>query len=308
MADKTDAAGNLEAALSKLVSIKKGDETLVHLELDKLVPNQFQPRKDIDREYLKELSQSIAEQGVIEPIIVRKNPLSTERLSFEIICGEMRWRASAMAGAKTIKAVVIDADDTTSRVLALTENFVRKDLNFWDTMNAVASLNEILRDPEQVGKDLGKEKRTIEMYLRCHKKINETEEFRAIFEGQRKDMTLTLAYDFAKIADRIFAYCRTDKQEFNRELARFKKHGIAEAIELFRKREARKKEKKQAKHTDPETQRKAVQYFTENEKEYVLNLRIRKGTTYGAADLSDIRKALEEMHNALAELEANIAA
>lgn len=92
--------------------------------IEKIIPNQTQPRKDFLKEPLEELSLSIKEQGVLQPITVRK-----KGESYEIIAGERRWRASQLAGLKSVPVIVKDVDDQKSMELALIENLQREDLN-----------------------------------------------------------------------------------------------------------------------------------------------------------------------------------
>ncbi len=94
------------------------------LAVEKIVPNSTQPRKDFLKEPLEELAQSIKEQGVIQPITVRK-----KGEKYEIIAGERRWRASQVAGLQEIPAIIKDVDDQKSMELALIENLQREDLN-----------------------------------------------------------------------------------------------------------------------------------------------------------------------------------
>lgn len=90
-----------------------------------IVPNRDQPRKDFDAEALKELSDSIKEHGLIQPLLVR--PLDDG--SYQIVAGERRWRASRMAGLEKIPVVIKDLSDDETMQLALIENLQREDLN-----------------------------------------------------------------------------------------------------------------------------------------------------------------------------------
>ena len=90
-----------------------------------IVPNRDQPRKDFDAEALKELSDSIKEHGLIQPLLVR--PLDDG--SYQIVAGERRWRASRMAGLEKIPVVIKELSDDETKQLALIENLQREDLN-----------------------------------------------------------------------------------------------------------------------------------------------------------------------------------
>lgn len=96
------------------------NEVLIHM----VVPNRFQPRRVFDPEKLNELSESIRQYGVLQPIVVRQTPSG-----YELVAGERRWRASKMAGLKQIPAIVREYSDAEMTEIALIENLQRQDLN-----------------------------------------------------------------------------------------------------------------------------------------------------------------------------------
>ena len=98
------------------------DKEVFELSMDDILPNRFQPREVFDEQALNELALSIREHGVIQPIIVRK--IGDK---YEIIAGERRFRASQIAGKKTIPALVRNIDDKESAKIALLENLQRED-------------------------------------------------------------------------------------------------------------------------------------------------------------------------------------
>ena len=100
-------------------------DEVVQLYLDDIIPNRFQPREIFDERALKELAVSIREHGVIQPIIVR----SVANGKYEIIAGERRYKASALAGLTKIPAIIRNLDDKESSKVALLENLQRKNLN-----------------------------------------------------------------------------------------------------------------------------------------------------------------------------------
>ena len=100
------------------------DREVVDLYLDDIIPNRFQPREVFNEEALRELSASIKEHGVIQPIIVRK--IGDK---YEIIAGERRYKASTMAGLTKIPAIIRNLDDKEASKVALLENLQRKDLS-----------------------------------------------------------------------------------------------------------------------------------------------------------------------------------
>ena len=95
--------------------------------INELIRNKFQPRKNFNKESLDELTNSIKERGVIQPIIVRKS--NTDNSKYEIIAGERRWLAAQKAGLHEVPVVIIEADNLKSLELAIVENVQRKDLN-----------------------------------------------------------------------------------------------------------------------------------------------------------------------------------
>ena len=125
---------------------------LVEIELDKIVPDEDQPRSDFKQEQLEALAQSIEQHGVLQPIVVTKNGAN-----FKIVAGERRWRASKIAGLKTIPCIVRTIDAQKRLELSLIENVQREDLNAIETATAYAKLkNQFNMTPEQVAKRVGK--------------------------------------------------------------------------------------------------------------------------------------------------------
>jgi len=132
------------------------------IELDKIVPNEFQPRKTFDEERLKELAASIKVQGVLQPIIVHR--VGT---TYGLIMGERRWRASRLAGLKTVPAIVREATKRELMEQALIENIQREDLNPLEAAEAFKQLQDEHRlTQEDLAKRVGKERSTIANFLR----------------------------------------------------------------------------------------------------------------------------------------------
>lgn len=119
--------GGLGRGLDALFAQNTLDDglTTVTLPLDEIVPNREQPRKQFDEEALADLSASIAQHGVLQPLLVRPMPDG----SYQLVAGERRWRASRMAGLTEVPVVVRDMDEQESAELALIENLQREDLN-----------------------------------------------------------------------------------------------------------------------------------------------------------------------------------
>ena len=138
---------------------------MVELLIDEISPGDTQPRKDFNDEKLKELEDSIRENGVIQPIVVQK-----QGEGYEIICGERRWRASRKAGLKKIPAVIREVSNTQSLKMALIENIHRQDLNPIEEAQAYKRLShEFGLTQEVIAKQVGKNRATVANYLRLLK-------------------------------------------------------------------------------------------------------------------------------------------
>ena len=152
----------LGRGLSSLIGETKVETKTNKLSLSEITPNKFQPRKNFDEESLNDLTNSIRERGVIQPIIVRK---SDDK--YEIIAGERRWLAARKAGLHEIPVVVTDADDLKSLEFAIVENVQRHDLNpLEEALGYKRLINEFSYDQEKVSKFIGKSRSYITNTLR----------------------------------------------------------------------------------------------------------------------------------------------
>ena len=132
------------------------------IELDKIVPNEYQPRKTFQNESLKELAASIKEHGVIQPVIVHR--IGT---NYGLIAGERRWRAARLAGLKTVPALVKEVTKRELIEQALIENIQREDLNPLEAAEAYKRLqDEFKLTQEDLAKRVGKERSTVTNFLR----------------------------------------------------------------------------------------------------------------------------------------------
>jgi ParB family transcriptional regulator, chromosome partitioning protein len=126
-------------------------------------PNPVQPRKHFDEAALTSLAESLAERGVLQPVLVRPRPGGT----YELVAGERRWRAAKLAGLETMPALVQHRDDEASLEVALIENMAREDLNPVEAARAVAALVEELGlTREEVGRRVGRSRVAISNLLR----------------------------------------------------------------------------------------------------------------------------------------------
>ena len=155
----------LGRGLSSLIGESKVEIKTNKLSLSEIVPNKFQPRKNFDEVNLEDLTNSIKERGVIQPIIVRKSNSDTSK--FEIIAGERRWLAARKAGLHDIPVVVTDVDDLKSLEFAIVENVQRHDLNPLEEAQGYKRLiDEFSYDQEKVSKFIGKSRSYITNSLR----------------------------------------------------------------------------------------------------------------------------------------------
>ncbi len=139
-----------------------GGRTIVNLDLDAIFPNARQPRTDFTSAALEELAQSIRQEGVIQPILVRPR-----NGAYELIAGERRWRAARIAGLPKIPAIVKDFGDRESLELALIENLQREDLNPLDEALGYAKLQQEFQiTQEQIAERVGKHRTSIANALR----------------------------------------------------------------------------------------------------------------------------------------------
>jgi len=125
------------------------------ISISSITRNKFQPRKNFDKEKMEELTNSIKERGIIQPIIVRKSSDQSDK--FEIIAGERRWQAAQSAGLHEIPAVEIEADNLKSLEFAIVENVQRRDLNPIEEAQGYKKLiDDFNYDQEKVSKFIGK--------------------------------------------------------------------------------------------------------------------------------------------------------
>ena len=133
--------------------------------INDLIRNKFQPRKNFNKESLDELTNSIKEQGVIQPIVVR--PSKSPEGKYEIIAGERRWLASQNAGLHDVPVVVLDVDDVKSLEFAIVENVQRQDLNPIEEARGYQSLiDEFNYNQDKLSKFIGKSRSYIANSLR----------------------------------------------------------------------------------------------------------------------------------------------
>lgn len=164
--------------------IESGD--VQHLRIDAIVPNRHQPRRIFALEELAELTASIKESGVLQPVMVRRKGDGI----FELISGERRWRASKEAGLETIQAVIRNCSDQESLLLALVENLQREDLNPMETARAyLRMMNEFGLTQDVIAQRVGCDRSSVANSVRLtnlHSEVQELVEIGTLSAGHAK--------------------------------------------------------------------------------------------------------------------------
>ena len=155
----------LGRGLSSLIGETKIEPKKNQLPISDIVPNKYQPRKIFNETNLEELTNSIKERGIIQPIIVRNS--NDDKSKYEIIAGERRWLAAQRAGFHEVPVVITEADDLKSLEFAIVENVQRNDLNpLEEALGYKRLIDEFSYDQEKVSKFIGKSRSYIANALR----------------------------------------------------------------------------------------------------------------------------------------------
>ena len=178
----------LGRGLSSLIGDTKVNTNINKLSITDLVRNKLQPRKNFDKENLEDLTNSIRERGIIQPIIVRES--ENNKNKYEIITGERRWIAAQNAGLHDVPVVITEANDLKSLEFAIVENVQRHDLNPIEEANGYQKLiGQFKYDHEKVAKFIGKSRSHISNCLRLltlPKEVIELIETNKLSQGHAK--------------------------------------------------------------------------------------------------------------------------
>jgi ParB family transcriptional regulator, chromosome partitioning protein len=141
---------------------------ILAVSVDELRPGRYQPRLQLRQEGLAELAESIREQGVLQPLIVRAvSAVGGDPTTYEIVAGERRWRAARLAGLTTVPVIVRELTDQEALAVALIENLQREDLNPIDQAQSMSRLvAEFGMTHEQIAKALGRSRASVSNFLR----------------------------------------------------------------------------------------------------------------------------------------------
>ena len=163
--DSNKIKKGLGRGLSSLIGDTKVETNKNQLLISEIIPNKYQPRKNFDENSLEELTNSIKERGILQPIIVRKS--NDNKSKFEIIAGERRWLAAQKAGLHNVPVIITEADDLKSLEFAIVENVQRHDLNSLEEAQGYKRLiDEFNYDQQKVSKFIGKSRSHITNCLR----------------------------------------------------------------------------------------------------------------------------------------------
>ena len=178
---------------------------IVRINIDKVIPNIYQPRKYFNEEAIEELSQSIKQHGIIQPLTVRKRGEV-----YELVAGERRLRAAKLANLETVPCNIVDITDSESAEIALLENLQREDLNYIEEAEAYYNLiNDHNFTQDELAKRMGKKQSTIANKLRLLKLSSEVRKIclenklterhaRALLTIPREDLQLKIVQKIIK--------------------------------------------------------------------------------------------------------------
>jgi ParB family chromosome partitioning protein len=163
--DSNKIKKGLGRGLSSLIGETRVETLKNQLPIGELTPNKYQPRKIFDESNLEDLTKSVIERGIIQPIVVRKS--NDDNSKYEIIAGERRWIAAQRAGLHNVPVVITEADDLKSLEFAIVENVQRNDLNPLEEAQGYKRLiDQFSYDQDKVSKFIGKSRSYITNSLR----------------------------------------------------------------------------------------------------------------------------------------------
>lgn len=291
--DSSDTSAYVENQVKKFLQTGEKEE-IKQVPIERISPNPFQPRKHFSPDGLKELSESIKQHGVLQPIIVRKKDSSEQDTGFEIVVGERRLRASQMAGLTRVPAIIKEVSDKDSETIAFIENAQREDLNAIEKMNAIASLHQTLGDIGEVVKATSLTSKTISRYLKVHKEIQLSPDFIKFFEKQAPVIDVVTAEEFAKIAGPVTKLQKSNVREYKRIIDRINREGLKKSIKgLQRKFSSYEKA----------SVKKEPTYLKETVKDFTIHIRLKKNVPLPQELINTIKESIEAFLDVLNKTE-----
>ncbi len=219
------------AAVSAAANIEAPGQRIVYLGLTDIAPGRYQPRKTFDEAALSELAASIRTAGLVQPIVVRLNPDGSPR--FELVAGERRWRAAAIAGLEVLPAIVAAISEEQAAEWSLIENLQRADLSVMERAAAIKALcDRFGLTHAQVAERLGIERSSVTNLLRL---LELPAEIRKLLDDGRLNaghgkilagLPTELQFRMADLAAKFEWPIRRLEEEVNAELARANKAGV----------------------------------------------------------------------------------
>lgn len=200
--------------------VKQG---VIQLPVNDITPSPYQPRILFNDENLASLSESLKEQGVLQPLIVRKT-----HTGFELVAGERRLRAAKLAGLTAVPAIMKESDDKDAMILSLTENLQREDLSVVEKTLAIGSLKAQIGDTEATARALALTKRSIERYVRIYSVIGASDTFLSVSKKNAHLIDFRDAEALANIGRYLLP------EEFTKFFDLVKNEGIKQAIKHYR--------------------------------------------------------------------------
>ncbi len=262
-------------------------ELIKEIPLSEIEPNPGQPRTNFDEERLVELSESIKNLGIIQPITVR----AIGPNKYQIISGERRWRASRMAGLDSVPAYIRTADDKDRLVMALVENIQRDDLDAIEvSLSYQRLINEVHLTQEEISKQVGKKRSTVANYLRLLRLPDE-------IQLAIREQLISMGHARALV--------NVDSTETQRSIAKkIVEQGLSvrQVEELVKNMGKPKDEKEKAQQEDSEELSESFFKLAEGmEKCFNGTVSIKRGLTGGAKLTIDL-KTDEDIANAIQKL------
>ena len=222
----------MAAFLSFTRDKEKEENKIVQIPVENIIPNPHQPRTEFDYSDISQLAESICQNGILQPLSVRKIAGG-----YELIAGERRLRAAKVSGLKYVPCIILDITERTSAILALVENIQRQDLSFFDEANAIEKLISYYgMTQEDAAVKLGKAQSTIANKLRILKLSDEEKELILKFNLTERHARSLLR--LASKEDRLEILARVIKYNLNVEKT---EQAIDEYIGRVREKESYKK-------------------------------------------------------------------
>ena len=192
--EKTSLGRGLDSLLGERKAAPK-NQSINELPTEQLTPGEFQPRTKMHKETLEELAESIKNQGVLQPLLVREKASGR----YEIIAGERRWRAAQIAGLKSIPVSIKKVNNNDAAKIALVENLQREDLNAMDQSKGLKRLQvEFNLSQDELAKSIGKSRSSVTNLLRLSKLDKRVQEFLELGKIEMGHARALLSMDPAK--------------------------------------------------------------------------------------------------------------